>query len=82
MARLYEAGGNLSLYNVLSQKEYHIEEDFIEQELNDPRSNYYIPFETEFVARSKVVFDLFRDVYFDNSVSLDYLLGHMNVLIY
>lgn len=65
LEKLYYSTGNVSLYNVLSQKQYHVDEDILENALNDPDSFYYIPFETEFVARSKVVFDLFRDVYFE-----------------
>ncbi|CAD8109249.1 unnamed protein product [Paramecium sonneborni] len=81
---LYYLSGNISLYNVLEQKLYSEDEDKLEYALNNPDSLYYIPFETEFVARSQTVFDQFKYNYFepfDNNI-IQHLLNHKNILIY
>ncbi|CAD8116612.1 unnamed protein product [Paramecium sonneborni] len=81
---LYYQSGNISLYNVLEQKLYSEDEDKLEEALNNPESLYYIPFETEFVARSQNVFDQFKYNFFepfDNSI-IQHLLSHKNILVY
>ncbi|CAD8100351.1 unnamed protein product [Paramecium primaurelia] len=84
LKQLYYMTGNVSLYNVLEQKLYSEDEDKLEQILNDPESLYYIPFETEFLARSQNVFDQFKYNFFepfDNKI-IQHLLSNKNILVY